>query len=229
MKTFSMIVPRGLIVSCQAPKGDPLHGSVFMARMAVAAALGGAVAIRADGQEDIQAIRQSITLPIIGISKNFYPSSPVYITPTFEEAAEAFQAGADVLALDGTDRPRPRGEDLGRLIERIHTEFAIPVMADISSLDEGLRAAKLGADALASTLSGYVEGSPKISEPDLELVRNLAEAVDVPVVAEGRYQSSREAAAAIEMGAYAVVVGSAITRPHLITENFAAALKKHLI
>jgi N-acylglucosamine-6-phosphate 2-epimerase len=228
MKTFSMIVPRGLIVSCQAPRGDPLHGSAFMARMAVAAALGGAVAIRADGREDIQAIRQSIQLPIIGINKNYYPSSPVYITPTFDEAAEAFQAGADVLALDGTERPRPRGEDLGRLIERIHTECAIPVMADVSSLEEGLRAASLGADALASTLSGYIEGSPKISEPDLQLVKSLAAAVDIPIVAEGRYQSPREAAAAIEAGAYAVVVGSAITRPHLITESFSAAVRKQL-
>jgi N-acylglucosamine-6-phosphate 2-epimerase len=196
--------------------------------MAAAAAAGGAVAIRADGPEDIRAIRQSMRLPIIGINKNYYPSSPVYITPTFDEAAEAFQAGADVLALDGTERPRPRGEDLGRLIERIHAEFAIPVMADISSVEEGLRAASLGADALASTLSGYVEGSPKISEADLDLVKSLAASVDIPVVAEGRYQSPREAAGAIEVGAYAVVVGSAITRPHLITENFAAALRKLL-
>ena len=184
MKTFSMIVPRGLIVSCQAPKGDPLHGSLFMAQMAVAAALGGAVAIRADGREDIRAIRESVRIPIIGINKNYYPSSPVYITPTFDDAAEVFQAGADVLALDGTERPRPRGEDLRRLIERIHTDFAVPVMADVSNLEEGLRAASLGADALASTLSGYIEGSPKTPEPDLQLVKNLSASVDIPVVAE---------------------------------------------
>jgi len=228
MRTFSMIIPRGLIVSCQAPRGDPMHGSLFMARMAFAAALGGAVAIRADGPEDIRAIRESVKLPIIGINKNYYPTSPVYITPTFDEAAEVFQSGSDVLAVDGTERPRPRGEELGRLIERIHADLAVPVMADVSNLEEGLRAASLGADALASTLSGYVEGSPKTPGPDLQLVKNLSASVDIPVVAEGRYQSPQEAATAIEMGAYAVVVGAAITRPHLITENFAAALRKLL-
>jgi N-acylglucosamine-6-phosphate 2-epimerase len=200
-----------------------------MARMAAAAAMGGAVAIRADGPEDIRAIRQSVKLSIVGISKNHYPTSPVYITPTFDEAIEAFQAGADVLALDGTGRPRPRGEDLGRLIERIHAELAVPVMADVSGLEEGLWAASLGADALATTLSGYVEGSLKASEPDLQLVKSLAASVDIPVVAEGRYRSPQEAVAAIELGAYAVVVGAAITRPHLITENFAAAIRKHLV
>jgi N-acylglucosamine-6-phosphate 2-epimerase len=228
MNTFSGIIARGLIVSCQAPAGDPLRGSVFMARMAIAAAAGGAVAIRADGPEDIRAIRESVPIPVIGINKNYYPTSPVYITPTLEDAEEVFRAGANVLAVDGTDRRRPRDEDLGRLIERIHTDFGVPVMADISNLEEGVRAADLGADALASTLSGYVEGSPKTAGPDLELVKSLSQRVNIPVLAEGRYRTPEDAVRAIETGAYAVIVGTAITRPHKITETFAAAVSKHL-
>jgi N-acylglucosamine-6-phosphate 2-epimerase len=173
-------------------------------------------------------LRSTFPFGVIGINKNYYPSSPVYITPTFADAQEAFQAGADVLAVDGTGRPRPRAEDLDRLIDRIHTELAVPVMADISNLEEGLRAASLGADALASTLSGYLEGSAQSHEPDFELIRNLRASVDLPVVAEGRYSTPQKAAMAIEAGAYAVVVGTAITRPHLITEGFAAAVRKHL-
>jgi N-acylglucosamine-6-phosphate 2-epimerase len=228
MKTFSMIVPRGLIVSCQAPRGDPLHGGVFMARMAAAAARGGAVAIRADGPEDIRAIRESVSLPIIGINKNRYSSSTVYITATFEDATDAFAAGANVLAVDGTQRPRPRGEDLGGLIERIHADLGVPVLADVSSVEEGIRAARLGADALATTLSGYVEGSPKSARPDVRLVKRLSAAVDIPVVAEGRYRNPREAASAIASGAYAVVVGTAITRPQVIAESFATAVREQL-
>lgn len=225
MKPFAAIVPRGLIVSCQAPFGDPLHGSALMARMAAAAAEGGAVAVRADGATDILAIRESVRLPIIGSRKSSYASSPVYITPTFDDAVSAFQAGASVVAVDGTPRPRPPGEELSRLIARIHAELAIPVLADVGNVEDGARAAALGADAIATTLAGYVDDGTPAQGPDVPLVRALAAAVAVPVIAEGRYRTPDEAAQAIDAGAYAVVVGSAITRPHLIARRFAEALR----
>ncbi len=183
---------------------------------------------RAEGTDDIRAIRESVALPVIGVCKNLYPGSPVHITPAFDDAAAAFQAGADVLAVDGTQRRRPRGEDLGRLIERIHAELGVAVMADVSSLQDGVHAASLGADALASTLSGYVDGSPATTRPDLPLGKALSAAVAIPVIAEGRYHDPADAAMAIALGAYAVVVGTAITRPHLITERFASALRRQL-
>jgi putative N-acetylmannosamine-6-phosphate epimerase/nitroreductase len=224
VKPFAAIVPRGLVVSCQAPAGDPLHGGPLRARRAAPAAAGGAVAIRADGAQDILAIRESVELPIIGSRKSSYASSPVCITPTFDEAADAFQSGANVVAVDGTQRPRPRGEDLAGLIARIHAELAVPVLADVASLEDGVRAAALGADAIATTLAGYVDDGTPPQTPDLSLVRALAAAVAVPVIAEGRYRTPDEAAQAIDVGAYAVVVGGAITRPHLIARRFADAL-----
>lgn len=228
MKSFGEIFPRGLIVSCQAPAGDPLRGSVFMARMAVAAEAGGAVGIRANGPSDIQAIRESVALPVLGIFKVEYPDSPVYITPTFEEARQVVEAGAAAVALDATSRPRPKGERLESLIARIHEELDVPVMADVAAYEEGVRAAQLGADAVASTLSGYVGGGPPGPAPDLELVGRLAAQLAVPVVAEGRYHAPEQAAEAIAAGAYAVVVGTAITRPHIITQAFAKAVKGRL-
>lgn len=228
MLKFEQIIPRGLIVSCQAPVGEPLHGSMFMARIAVAAEAGGAVGIRANGPADIRAIRESVRLPIIGIFKAEYPDSPVYITPTFEEARLVVEAGADAVALDATDRSRPNGQSLEELIARIYRELRVPVMADVARYEEGIQAARLGADAIASTLSGYVKGSPQRPEPDVDLVRRLAAEVSVPVVAEGRYQTPEQAAQAIAAGAYAVVVGTAITRPHLITRGFVEAVRAKL-
>ncbi len=228
MRSFRDVIPRGLVVSCQASPEDPLHGSFFMARMAVAAAAGGAGAIRADGAADIGAIREAVPLPIIGIRKRRYPRSPVSITPTFAEAREVVTAGAVVVALDATARPRPGGEELADLIERIHLELDVPVLADVSTFDEGVRAADVGADAVASTLSGYVEGSPVLETPDVELVHRLAGALAVPVVAEGRYQTPADAERAIAAGAYALVVGTAITRPHVIARAFSSAIRKRI-
>ncbi len=228
MRTFEEIIPRGLIVSCQAPAGEPLHGSLFMARLAVAAEAGGAVGIRANGPADVQMICASVGLPVIGIHKVAHPDCPVYITPTFAEAEGVVRAGAQVVALDATERRRPGGALVEDLIAKIHVELRVPVMADVATYEEGIRAVHFGADALASTLSGYVEGSSPMAGPDLELVRRLAAEVSVPVVAEGRYQTPQQAAEAIDVGAYAVVVGTAITRPHLITKTFAEAVVARL-
>jgi len=226
MKPFTEIIPRGLVVSCQAAEGEPLHGSEIMARMAIAAEVGGAAGIRANGPSDVRAIVQSVHLPVLGIYKKQYPDSAVYITPTFEEARQVVDAGAAAVAIDATNRARPGGESLEALIGRIHDELKVPIMADISTFEEGVRAAELGCDAVASTLSGYVEGSAKLPGPDLELVRRLAAGVAVAVVAEGRYHSPEQAGEAIRAGAHAVVVGTTITRPQVITKMYRDAVEE---
>jgi N-acylglucosamine-6-phosphate 2-epimerase len=199
-----------------------------MARMALAAQQGGAVGIRANTPADIRAIRETVTLPIIGIYKREYEGSPVYITPTFAEAKAVVEAGADMVALDATARPRPAGETLDSLIRRIHEELDVPVMADCSTLEEAVSAAQLGADVVSATLAGYTPYSRKTEGPDFELIAQMLDAVAVPVFAEGRFHTPEQVAKALEMGCYAVVVGGAITRPQEITARFTAAIR-HLL
>jgi N-acylglucosamine-6-phosphate 2-epimerase len=207
-----------LVVSCQAQTSNPLHGPGPMALMARAAVAGGAGGIRANGPADIAAIRAAISQPIIGINKQGDPSR-VFITPTFAAAAAVVRAGADLVAIDGTSRPRPDGRTLADHILAIHEELGVPVMADVDSAEAGLRARDAGADAIATTLSGYTAGVPTPDEPDLALVVTLAQQVDRPVVAEGRYWTAEAVRAAFEAGATAVVVGTAITNPAAITER----------
>ncbi len=216
----------GLIVSCQARPDNPLHGPTFMAAMAMAAAGGGAVGLRMNGPEDIRAARALTDLPIIGIFKRRYPNAPVEITPTFTEAAEIAAAGATIVALDATGRLRPDGSTVAALIARIHGELGLPVLADVAGVPDGAAAASAGADAVATTLSGYIDPPvPPPDEPDLTLVAALAERLRVPIIAEGRVKSPAQARAALDCGAYAVVVGTAITNPREITRSFARALR----
>jgi N-acetylglucosamine-6-phosphate deacetylase len=212
----------GLVVSCQAPPEDPLSGPEVMARVARAASLAGAAAVRVEGPEDIRAVRSAVSLPVIGLWKE--GSEGVYITPTLEHARAVAHAGADIVAVDGTARPRPDGLSLGETIHRIHEELGCPVLADVSTLEEGLAAAEAGADAVATTLSGYTPYTEPLEGPDLDLVSLLAARLDVPVVAEGRYGSPEEARAALARGAWAVVVGTAITRPMLAAARFVEAV-----
>ena len=192
--------------------------------MARAAAEGGAGGLRANGEADIRAIREETALPIIGIDKRHFPESDVYITPTFECTRQIVEAGAHLVALDGTARARPHGETLQSLIGAIHTQLNVPVMADCSCLEDAAAAAAAGADILATTLSGYTgHGRPSIAGPDLEFISELVNAFGRPVIAEGRFEQPEQVTAAFERGAYAVVVGSAITRPQLITQRFVAA------
>lgn len=217
----------GLIVSCQAPEGSPLHGPQFMAAMAQAAERGGAVGIRANGPEDIRSIKQVCSLPVIGIYKRRDLSPEVYITPDLPSAEAVIRAGADIVALDGTPRSRPGGITLTQLIGAIKGSFAIPVMADISTAEEAILAQACGADLVATTLSGYTPSTAhKQDGPDLELIRELAGKVEVPIIAEGRFRTPEQVCQAIRLGAYAVVVGTAITNPQAITGWFAQALQK---
>lgn len=212
-----------LIVSCQAPPGSPLRHPATIAALAQCAEQGGAGGVRIDGPDDVAAVRRVVAVPIIGIYKITGPS-PVYITPTFEAARDVAHAGADIVAVQATRERDGAGPPLPDLIARIHAECGIAVMADISTVDEGLGAAAAGADLVATTMAGYTPHSRRMPGPDLDLVRDLAGRCPVPVVAEGRISTPEEAASALRAGAWAVVVGRAITMPEAITARFVDAL-----
>lgn len=216
---MSLALPKGLIVSCQARADNPLHGPVFMGAMALAARDGGARGLRANGPEDIRAVKGA-DLPVIGIHKVFSDEYPVYITPDFDAAAAIVEAGAEIVALDCTPRPR-NGEKPEILIRRIREELKAEVFADISTFEEGVAAADWGATYVSSTLSGYTEYTePKPEFPDLDLLEKLAQRLSVPVVAEGRYNTPEWVRRGFEAGAHAVVVGTMITNPREITKMF---------
>jgi N-acylglucosamine-6-phosphate 2-epimerase len=212
----------GLVVSCQAPPGDPLHGPTFTAAMARTAVLGGAVGIRADGPADVQAVREAVDVPVIGLWKQ--GAQGVYITPTVDHARAVAEAGAEIVAIDATGRPRPDRSTVPKVVAGLRRTHRCLVMADVSTVEEGAAAVTAGVDLVATTLSGYTPYSRQRPGPDLELVAALAARVEVPVVAEGRIATPQEARAALDAGAWTVVVGGAITRPQLITARFVAAL-----
>jgi N-acylglucosamine-6-phosphate 2-epimerase len=218
---FTAAVRGKLIVSCQALADEPLFGADIMAKMAVAAQMGGAVAIRANTPVDIRAIIAAVNLPLIGLYKA--GTADVFITPTIQHAQEVIEAGADVVAIDGTQRPRPNGDTFREQVAVVHAQGRL-VLADVSTLEEGISAAEQGADFVAPTLSGYTPYSRQLAEPDFVLLRELVETVQVPVIAEGRIHTPQQARQALDYGALAVVVGSAITRPQLITATFVKAI-----
>ena len=203
----------GLVVSCQALEDEPLHSAEIMARMAEAAMIGGAVGIRCNGVEDTKAIRAKVDLPLIGLWK--VGREGVYITPTADHALSIIDAGADMVALDATKMRANLESD----VLAIHKVGGL-VMADISTYEEGLMAADVGADCISTTLSGYTEWSPQQEAPDFDLVNRLSNRLAIPVIAEGRINTPELLEEAFAVGAFAVVVGSAITRPQWITSNF---------
>ncbi|MDN4599793.1 N-acetylmannosamine-6-phosphate 2-epimerase [Paenibacillus sp. F6_3S_P_1C] len=215
----------GLIVSCQALADEPLHGAAMMARMAAAAEEGGAAGIRANGAADVRAIKQAVSLPVIGIVKRNYPDSAVYITPTLREIDELLEAGADIIAFDATRQNRPDNHTLEQITTYLNASGASS-MADISILEEALYAESLGVSCVSTTLSGYTSYSRQQEGPNLELLEMSAQRLKIPVIAEGRISQPSQVEVAFDLGAYAVVVGSAITRPQLITRQFAAATRK---
>ncbi len=221
-EAFIQQVRGKLIVSCQALADEPLHSPLIMARMAVAAQAGGAVGIRANSPADIAAIKAAVNLPVIGLYKD--GDSGVYITPTLNHAREIAEAGADIIALDATARPRPDGSQLAAIIASIHADLGKPVLADVSTLEEGLQAQAYGADFVAPTLAGYTAYTTPQPGPDYDLLRALVTQLAVPVISEGRIRTPDEARLALATGALCVVVGSAITRPQWITAQFVAGL-----
>lgn len=215
----------GLVVSCQAREGSPLRGPIFMTALARAAVTGGAVGIRADGPEDIRAIRQSVDVPIIGILKVKLMDGSLFITPSEETVRAIVDSGSRLVALDGTNRPRPGGQLLRDVIAAVHAEGAC-ALADVSTDDEGWRAVEDGADAVGTTLSGYTPYSFRREEPDLALVERLAGQLNVPVFAEGRITTPVQARQAFDAGAAFVVVGTAITDPAAITRAFVRGIEE---
>jgi N-acylglucosamine-6-phosphate 2-epimerase len=218
----------GLIVSCQAAPGSPTDFPEILAAFARCADEAGAAGIRANHGPNIEAISNAVRLPIIGIKKREVPGFEVYITPEWQDVIEAANAGAKIIALDATARPRPGRETFGDLAKRIHDELGLLVMADVSTVSEGTKAREDGADMVATTMSGYTSYTSDRFDlgPDLELVESLAKKLDCPVICEGRISTPSQAGSALNAGAFAVVVGTAITAPTWIAEQFIREMRR---
>lgn len=212
-----------LIVSCQALDYEPLHSSFIMGRMALAAKEGGAGGIRANSGEDIREIRKIADLPVIGIVKRNYEDSPVYITSTMKEVNELMAVNVEIIAMDATDQVRPGGKSLREFFLEVKKAYPDQLfMADCSTVEEAIYADELGFDFIGSTLVGYTEYTEgtEISSNDFEILREILAKVKHPVIAEGNINSPEKARRVLELGCYSVVVGSAITRPQLITKSY---------
>ncbi|STO32086.1 Putative N-acetylmannosamine-6-phosphate 2-epimerase [Fusobacterium necrogenes] len=214
-----------LIVSCQALPEEPLHSSFIMGRMAYAAYIGGASGIRANTIADIQEIKKNVNLPIIGIIKQQYGDNQVYITPTMKEIDALVFEGVDIIAIDGTKRERPDGRKLEDLIKEARLKYPNQIfMADISCVEEAIMAEKIGFDIVGTTLVGYTEYT-KGNDPIVELEK-VIKSVSIPVIGEGNLDTPTKAKKALDLGAFAVVVGGAITRPQQITKKFVIEMEK---
>ncbi|MCU6698137.1 N-acetylmannosamine-6-phosphate 2-epimerase [Laedolimicola ammoniilytica] len=228
---------KGLIVSCQATSEEPMRNSDIMGRFAYAAQMGGAVGVRVNGIADILACKQMIHIPIIGIVKHVYEGYWSYITPTLRDVENVYETGAEIIAVDATKLPKPEGKTTEELLTSIKKEFPdVILMADVSTLEEGLAAVELGCDLVSTTLAGYTEytrndADPRIvelREPDIKLVKDLTERVKVPVIAEGRYWDDKLAIEAFKAGAHNVVIGAGITRPQIITKKIVDNIQEYL-
>lgn len=215
-----------LIVSCQALPDEPLHSSFIMSRMALAAQQGGAAGIRANSPEDIAAIREAVDLPVIGIVKRDYSDSEVFITASMREVDELMTVAPEVIAVDARDALRPKGQTLADFYSEIRQKYSdVALMADCATLDEMIHADQLGFDFIGTTLVGYTPASKgmKIEADDFALIRRALEVIKQPIIAEGNINTPAKVKRVLELGVHSVVVGSAITRPKWITEQFVAA------
>jgi len=213
-----------LIVSCQAPVESPLHDPYVIAAIAKAAILSGASAVRIDTPAHITAVRQQISAPIIGLWKQQIPGYEVYITPQFSHAEAIAKAGADIIAIDATLRERPNQEQLTTIISRIHQELGKLVMADIDTIEAAIAAANAGADIVGTTLYGYTKETKHLSPPGFQLLAEMVEKLPVPVICEGGISSPKMAQQALEIGAFAVVVGTDITGIDAKLKEYVVAL-----
>ncbi len=231
-----MLLKRGLIVSCQAAPGEPMHGSEIMARMAAAAEEGGAVAVRVNTAADISAVRKAVSLPILGLIKTEHKGFWPYITTTLDDVDKVVEAGADIVCIDATFLPRYDGNTVEEFYSLIRGKYPeIEILADISTYEEGVFADKLGCDYIATTLWGYTPETDtreslihEFREPNIELVKQLAASCEHPVIAEGRIHNGEYAVKAMNSGAYAVTIGWGITRPQIITKYIVDQLKKEV-
>ncbi|WJZ02969.1 putative N-acetylmannosamine-6-phosphate 2-epimerase [Corynebacterium freiburgense] len=228
LNSFREQVTGTLIVSAQAPDGHPLRDTTTIAHLAAAAVAGGATAIRCGGYgglEDIRAVVEKVSVPVIGLTKE--GSTGVYITPTVASARKVAQAGAAVVAVDATFRPCADGSTFAEKVEAVHGEGAL-IMADIATVEEAIAAHRDGADIISTTLAGYTEHREKTPGPDLELVSEIRKALgpDVFLTAEGRYHTPELAAEGLARGADAVIIGTAITDVSFVTAQFARKVEE---
>lgn len=218
-----------MIISCQAVKGEPLYveEESIMYLMARAAKLAGTPAIRTSSIRDVVAIKKETGLPVIGLVKIQYPGYESYITPTMKEVDDLVAAGSDIVALDCTMRKRGDGKTINEFIKEIKDKYPdIILMADISNFEEGINAWKCGVDIVGTTMSGYTDYTSKKDEPDYELMERLAKDTDIAVIGEGKIHYPDQAVKALQTGAWAIVVGGAITRPLEIANRFMAAINE---
>jgi N-acylglucosamine-6-phosphate 2-epimerase len=218
-------LPKGLIVSCQAPVNSPLHDPYIIAAMAKAAVNNGAVAVRIDTPSHIQAVRQKVQVPIIGLWKQVITGSDVYITPQFHHAVAVAEAGADIIAIDATTRNRPGDEKLADIITLIHQQLNKPVMADVDTYEAAQLAVNAGADIVGTTLFGYTAQTKNFSPPGWELLTQIIENLNTFVICEGGISSPQMAKKALDLGANAVVVGGAITGIDLLVKAYISTLE----
>ena len=217
-------LPKGLIVSCQAPVNSPLHDPYVISAMAQAAVNNGAVAVRIDTPSHIQAVREKVQVPIIGLWKQVITGSDVYITPQFHHAVAVSEAGADIIAIDATTRYRPGDEKLADIITLIHQQLNKPVMADVDTYEAAQLAVNASADIVGTTLFGYTTATQNFSPPGWELLTQIVENLDTFVICEGGVSSPEMARKALDLGANAVVVGGAITGIDLLVKAYIAVL-----
>lgn len=213
----------GLIVSCQVQKDDPIYTDDIVVKMAQAAVWAGAVGIRANSPEQIRAIRQAVDLPIIGLYKIWYEDTDVFITPTLEACRQVWEAGADIIALDCTKQINHDGRPAWELIDELKRNIPEAIVfADISDYEEAKHAIEHGADIVAPTLYGYTGATKQIDHPDWRMFARMCRDFkdDAYVMMEGHIYTPEDAMQCIYLGAHAVVVGSAITRPHLTAKRF---------
>ena len=208
-----------VIVSCQARPGEPFDAPHFIAEFAKSAKIAGAKGLRINKGENIRAVKQAVDLPVIGIRKREVEGHSVFITPSLEDVQEVIDAGADIVALDGTARPRPGNESLKTLIDYCHAR-GVPVLADIATVSDAEYAYRQGADMIATTLAGYTEDTQERELPDFELLREAAGRVPIPVLLEGGIVDPEHVTVAFQNGAYAVIIGKAVTMPHFIARRF---------
>lgn len=232
-KKFEERIPRGVIVSCQLDPTEPLHTPQHCALFAQAAEAGGAVAIRGEGIQNLQEIRATVRLPLIGCTRGEYPDQWVLVTPDMQAVDRLVRVGCEVVALDATLRMRPNGFDGPRFLAEVRRRYPeLHILADVSTFEEGVRAADVGANAVSTVLCGRTKETYEhalAATPNLDLVYRLATTVAVPVFAEGFIWNVADATAAMEAGAYGVIVGGAVTRPRVITHLFVNAVDSSIL
>ena len=229
---FLNIIKGKLIVSCQAVEGEPLYveEKSIMYLMARAAKMAGAECIRTSSVRDVVAIKEETGLPVIGLIKKQYEGFDSYITTTMKEVDELVEAKSDCIAIDCSFSKRGDGKDISEFMKEVREKYPEQIlMADISTYEEGINAEKLGFDIVSTTMSGYTKHTQDLdkSKPNLDLLEKLAKDLKIPVVCEGRVHTPEQVIEALNRGAYAVVVGGAITRPYEIAKRFYDKLNEH--